>query len=410
MWIVDVYRQASTCNTSAARMDLAGDNVGLAQCEVPWVHRAGSCASDLLPGFTCGLGWTPSRDGVAAATAADLSTFLTTRQDSYELQHCSRQRCTSEATKFCIFTSAGDYHNVRGWLPTPSWPAGQALRETAVDSHGRSEAEVAAARAARALLEQDHLSVAEVGAAAAAAAQGAGGSSADAMRAAAAAAAQAMESQGASAGETAAAVAAAVRRAGGSQLDVSTAAADAAMSAMVARRASAAAVAEAASKAVVNAGGSAVEAEAARAAALDLQDDAVRIYVVYYGDLGFDVRHPLVQHWNRKGMKFPNLKWWFNMYGGGSGGGSLSGSDGGSGCEYIAVWDDDTIVSHQGDIVRLFSQAKRTRANIFAPTGGSSPQLKSLRPSGRGGVRNVEFIELGTPIFEASFLRSFLRE
>ncbi len=121
-----------------------------------------------------------------------------------------------------------------------------------------------------------------------------------------------------------------------------------------------------------------------------------RIYVVYYGSLSFDVEHPLVQQWAHKGMKFPNLKWWFIMYGG-------------SGCEYIAVWDDDTVIG-ETDILKLFTLAKDSGADIFQATGGSSPDYRSLQPSGYGGVRTVDFIEIGTPIFKVPFLRSFLAQ
>jgi hypothetical protein len=125
--------------------------------------------------------------------------------------------------------------------------------------------------------------------------------------------------------------------------------------------------------------------------------DSYKIFVVYYGNNNFDLEHPLLQHWNHKGMKFPNFKWWFIMHGASSG------------CNYIAVWDDDTVTNPE-DIRKLFREVKDNQLDILGPTGGSTKDYRSLQPSGYSGVRDVEFVEMGTPVMKTSFVRRFLSE
>mmetsp|Transcript_30303 Transcript_30303/g.56225 ORF Transcript_30303/g.56225 Transcript_30303/m.56225 type:complete len:297 (-) Transcript_30303:87-977(-) len=132
------------------------------------------------------------------------------------------------------------------------------------------------------------------------------------------------------------------------------------------------------------------------------QTQPYRINVVSYGDRPFDVQHPALRHWKHKGYKFPNLKWWFD----GAEGTRGRGADD---CEYIAVWDDDTVAT-ETEILALFTKARDGSIDIIQPTGGNTPAYTSLAPSGKGGLREVEFIEVGTPVFKASFLGSFLAE
>jgi|TARA_B110000091_G_C13729456_1_gene438369 hypothetical protein len=125
--------------------------------------------------------------------------------------------------------------------------------------------------------------------------------------------------------------------------------------------------------------------------------DSYKIFVVYYGKNNFDVEHPLLQHWKHEGMKFPNFKWWYIMHGASSG------------CGYIAIWDDDTV-TNPTDIRKLFGEIRDNKVDILGPTGGSTTDYKSLQPSGYGGLRDVEFVEMGTPVMRTSFIRRFLSE
>lgn len=109
------------------------------------------------------------------------------------------------------------------------------------------------------------------------------------------------------------------------------------------------------------------------------------VYVVYYGD-----KTPPPHAWIHKGMKFPNLKWWLERAE--------------HECEYLGVFDDDLVFD---DIASLFLAARESGADIFAPTGGSH-SYPSLAPQGIG-LREVEFIEMGFPIFKVSFLREFMK-
>lgn len=113
------------------------------------------------------------------------------------------------------------------------------------------------------------------------------------------------------------------------------------------------------------------------------------LYVVFYGE-GEGVFPPGARVWKRKGMKFPNLKWWW--------------SEVENECEYLGVFDDDLLL---GDIASLFQGARESEADIFAPTGGATSDYKSLNPQGVG-FREVEFIEMGMPIFKRGFLERFL--
>jgi len=124
------------------------------------------------------------------------------------------------------------------------------------------------------------------------------------------------------------------------------------------------------------------------------------VVVVYYGGDDGDSNVSGDAVYRHQDSKFPNLKWYLE-----EAGQTINKYDA------VAVWDDDLeSTPHHIDNVFAEMMASNLTPTVFSPCHAELvyPFHSLQKHEGSGRARQVEFVEMNSPIFKPAFLQSFI--